>query len=311
MAYHLRKKQNPLRIDLSANNGTLFFIAEQKGFFNDHNVKIKLNFVPFGRKGMENMLDGKCDIAALLETNIAYLGYSKNKLPVKTFASIQQRFDNKIILRHNDKDSAKPEDLFGKRIAFQPGTTSHSFLFHFLKTHNIKRSDVTLKTITPQAMPDAIMRGSVDAIVAWNPHTYHASRAMDELDQNYTIFKNSGIYRSEVVLTATKPTIVKHKTQITAMLRALKQAGEFLSHHKEDTLSICAQYMKMPVDALREDYALYGHTLLSVGDTYLKEIEMLGQWIKESDTTYESAEIPSYSDYIDRDFFVEFFDETI
>lgn len=307
MAFHLRKKRTPLRIDLSANNGALFFVAEQKGFFKEQRVSIQLNFVPFGRKGMENMLGGQSDIAALLETNIAYLGYSKNKVPVKAFASIQQRFDNKIILRHDGEDAATPEDLSGKRIAFQPGTTSHSFLFHFLKAHGIARNTVTLKTITPQAMPDAIMRGAVDAIVAWNPHTYHASRAMDELGQAHTLFENSGIYRSEVVLAATKTTLVKNTSQITAMLKALNMASAFLRDNKDDALNICAQYMKMPSTALREDYVLYDHALLPIGERYQSEVEMLGRWIKESDTSYESAAIPAYGDYIERTLFQNIF----
>jgi len=310
MAHHLRKKRKKLRISFSTNFAQLLFVAEQKGCFSDENISLDMRCVPYGRKGLLDLIAGDTDIALLPEINIAYLGYMKPKIPIKVFGSVQQRFDNRILLRHDGQEKASPEDLRGKHIGFLPRTTSHSFLFLFLKHHNIDRGEIMLKTVTPQVMPDALMRGEVDAISAWNPHIYHASNAMKELGQVHTLFENPEIYKSQVVLGATKTTLVKRKQEIKKMLNALEKAQTYFHSHKEDVIHICANNIKMSVDAIRRDWHLYENSIEPLDSEYLNKIKILGTWIRENDTEFASAPLPDYSDCIDSDFFLDFLEKT-
>lgn len=158
MAHHLsRRGKKSFRLALTRAIALLVTVADQKGFFHDRGVRIEYIEVPFARKGMEMLLDGQAEMAVLTEINFAYLGYLKPRLPVKCFVSLERRVADNILIR---LENAAPEDLRGMAVGFQPRSTSHSFLMRFLEVHGISRRDLTLKPLSPQAMPAALIPGA-------------------------------------------------------------------------------------------------------------------------------------------------------
>ncbi len=309
MAHYLRKKRNTGRFSLSTckDLAFLFSIAQQKGFLHDQSLNIRLDMVPYARKSLDKLIEGQIDCAILVETNVAYLGYIKPKIPIKCLASFERRYSDNILIRHEGPQKLSPDDLKGKLIGFLPRSTSHSLLIRFLEYYNIDKSEIELKVITPQAMPDALMRGEVDAISCWHPHINNTIFAMNELGMNYTLFKNTGFYASEVVLATTKPFLIKNRALLQRFLKALKMAEEYMQQNKQETLDILANTLKLSGQNHDEIWQEYDCKLRPLEENYKGNVDIIAQWIKEKDTQFQGDPLPDYDDLIDNKLFLDTF----
>lgn len=284
----------------------LVLLADQKGFFHDHGVELEYVDVPYARKGMELLIEGDVDATTMVETNFAYLGYLNPKNPFKGFVSIEKRTSDHFMMRGENQTI---EDLIGKTVGFTPRTTSHTFLIYFMKEHGISKNDIKLKTLSPQAMPNALMRGEVDAISLWQPYVNNTMIAMDELDLPYTYFKNHGGHVSEVAIVASKSLLVKNNKMVAGILRGLKDAESFFQKQPELTYEILAQTMRISGRWHKKVLGEYRAELSIISDNYLKNIHALSDWIRENDTEFMGKDEPNYLDFIDNSYFLDVFPE--
>ncbi len=315
MAYHLSKKRrdNIVKTGKAKSVALLIHLADQKGFFHDYKVPIKIKTVPYARKSMELMLEGELNTAYLLEINIAYLGYLKSKIPIKCVASLEKRLSDSMVMRHDKDQKPEPADLLGKTIGFTPRTTSHSFLMRFLNVYNIPKSSITLKPISPQAMPDALVRGEVDAISIWHAYSQYALLAMNELGIPWTKFHNNGIYQSEVVLAVTKPFLIKHRNICIQLMMALKKAEDYIKRHPDELYNWILSDTGIDMNTLKKNQLLEHETITEdvkvqlepIQDNFLNNVLELGQWITENDTQFMGQTIPDYNDFIDNSLFLD------
>lgn len=307
MAFYLKRKTSPgLSLATTKDLSFLLWIADQKGFFTDEKIRVRFKTVPYAYKAMELLMEGQIDCSVMVETNVAYLGYLKPKIPIKCFASIEQRIADNIILRHAEGEKPTPADLKGKRVGFKARTTSHSFLFNFLEHYGISRGDIELKDISPQVMASALIRGEVDAISCWQPFVHNAVVSMKELGIPCTVFPNTGFYASEVTLATTKPFLVKNRELLRNLLKAIGKAENYMKTNREDVMPLLIQKMRIQGRDHEEVWRQYQSHLSPVGPDYLRNIEQLGRWIREKDTEFQKVDaVPDYSDFMDNSLFFD------
>ncbi len=307
MAYHLRKRRKKkLRLARTKDMALLILLADQKGFFHDHGVEIEYITVPYARKGMEMLIADEIDMATMVETNFSYLGYLKPKHPIKGFASIEKRTADNVIMRGANKT---PADFIGKTIGFMPRTTSHTFINQFLKANHIDKKHIKLKPISPQALPNALIRGEIDAMSLWQPFINNTMLSMDELGLPYTHFKNYGEYISEIIIAANKSFLVKNPKTIKNILSALQEAETFFKENKNMSYQILGETMKISGQWHHKALKQYQPELALIGPSYLEKIKPLSEWIRENDTEFMGKDIPNYLDYIDNSYFLDSFPE--
>lgn len=194
MAYFANKHRQQKKISISTPKDIcmLLWVAEQKGFLADQKLDVYFDLVPYSRAALDKLINGQVDCAILVETNVAYAGYLKPKIPIKCIASVETRMADGILMR--DAKDMKPEDMEGKRVGFTPRTTSHSFLVKFMEHYGIDFRSLKLRPINPPDMGNALISGEVDAISSWHPYTYNTIYAMNELGLSFSHFKNTGFY---------------------------------------------------------------------------------------------------------------------
>ena len=302
MAYFLRRhKKKKIRIARTRDLAVLFLFAEQQGYFADAGLDIEYVDAPYGRLAMEFMVEGKADMGVFAEFVLSYLGFYNPKNPMKVIASVEQRKPDNIIMRWKD---GVPSDLLGKRVGFAPRTTSHSFLFLFMRQHGIDKRRVKLKDMSPQAMPDAFVRGDIDAMSLWQPHAYNTMRAMEELGLPYTHFKNSGLYKSEVVLAASKQLIATNRHAMEQILICLKQAEGYAVANPEAFRKALMGKMHITDKAINvfEDF---DPGLRPISPDLLHNLDALAEMIIETDTQYHDAIKPDYTDYYDNSIYLD------
>lgn len=307
MAYHLAKhRRRTIRITRTRDLALTVLTAEQQGIFKRHNINIDYVDVPYARKGMELLLEGQVDMAIMPDILFAYMGFLNPKDPVKCIASVEKRNPGNIIILQKD---AAPDDLVDQNIGFAPRSTSYSFLTLFLKKHRISKQRVTLTPLSPQVLPNALIRREISAMSLWEPHISNTLFALDQLGMPYTHFKNLNLYTSEVVLCTSKTSLIKNRLAFLNILKALKEAEIFLSTNKNLAYEALSQKIRVAGKRTHEALEAFHPALNPVSADFLLTIDMLADMIAEEDTAFHQNAKPDYADFIDNSLFLDIFTE--
>lgn len=141
------------------------FVAQEKGFFGDLNVEVKViddvpaRYAAF-QSGEFDVMSSTIDGAAIESTQ---------GIDGKIFMiPADSRGADGIIAKENIKNVA---DLKGKKVAFARGVASHFLLYTVLKDAGLTLADVQSTILDDPGMAaQAFMSGQVDAAVTWEPY---------------------------------------------------------------------------------------------------------------------------------------------
>jgi NitT/TauT family transport system substrate-binding protein len=160
----------PLKIAYSDWPGWVAWdIALTKGWFKEAGVPVEftwLEYVP----SMETYTAGKVDAVAM--TNGDQLVTGANGAP--SVAILLNDYSNGNDMVVAKAGIAKVADLKGKKIGVEVGFVSHLLLLNALKSAGLSEKDVTLVNVPTHETPQALQKGDVSAIVAWQPNSGQA-----------------------------------------------------------------------------------------------------------------------------------------
>ena len=157
-----------LRIGYMPNYASLWGVlsAIEQGCFAEEGITIELTEFPDGPSEIAAMEGGSIDLA--------YIGKGAHRLCVLgnavIFAPSSVHTTDKIVI-HPNSGIEKMEDLRGKTIAFNSGSTSETTFDNALKVAGLTRDDVDGYDMSIDNMVPAMVSGSVDAAVCWNPYS--------------------------------------------------------------------------------------------------------------------------------------------
>jgi NitT/TauT family transport system substrate-binding protein len=148
-------------------------IAIQKGWFNEAGVAVDFKWFEYV-PSMEAYTAGKVD--AVCVTNGDALVTGANGAP--SVGILVNDYSN-----GNDMVVAKPgitsvAQLKGKKVGVEVGFVSHLLLMNALKSANLTESDIKIVNVPTDQTPQTLKSGSVDAIVAWQPNSGQALKAL-------------------------------------------------------------------------------------------------------------------------------------
>ena len=151
-------------------------------------VMTGINHGEFAAEGitieLTSFQDGPSEIAAMEggSLDLAYIGKGAHRLCIlgsaTIFAPSSVHTSDKIIVTKESGVKDMP-DLSGKRIGYNPGSSSESTLDNALAFAGLTRDDVTLNALDPDYMVAAMLSGDLDACVTWNPYSNQILTALD------------------------------------------------------------------------------------------------------------------------------------
>jgi len=213
-----------------------WYIAQAKGFFAKEGLNVTLTTFQQDADLDASLAAGKAQVA-----NIA------------THTSIKLIFNNHLkitpVLVLDDSEGADAilgssgikgvQDLRGKTVAYEYGTTS-DLLFHYaLSQAHIPASAVHAQNIPAANAATALVAGRVDAAVTYEPyissvvgkgqgvHVVYSSKAVPGLIGDFTVVNNDFL--------------TSHPAAVRALLRAWNDAMTYLSTHTADGVVIMAK----------------------------------------------------------------------
>jgi ABC-type nitrate/sulfonate/bicarbonate transport system substrate-binding protein len=153
----------------------------------------------------------------------------------------------------------KPSDLKGKKVATPLGSTGEIFFLNYLRQNGMTRKDVELINLTPGDMPAAMANGDIVAYL-WNqPTTAAGLRAVK--GSHYLTDGSKGFGVNRVMLNAARATAENNPDQVVSMVRALREAVQYLKTNPDDCYPIVAKAMSTSVDKVREQIAVFHYDM--------------------------------------------------
>lgn len=157
-----------LRIGYMPNYASLWGVlsAIEQGCFAEEGITIELTEFPDGPSEIAAMEGGSIDLA--------YIGKGAHRLCILgsavIFAPSSVHTVDKVVVMP-DSGIESVNDLKGKTIAFNSGSSSESTFNNALTVAGLTRDDVTAMDLGIDNIVAAAVSGSIDAAVCWNPYS--------------------------------------------------------------------------------------------------------------------------------------------
>lgn len=232
----------PLRIAFSDWPGWVAWeVAIQKGFFEKAGVDVKfewLEYVP----SMDAFAAGKVDACAMTNGDTLVTGASGAK---GVMILINDYSDgNDIVVAKPGIKSVK--DLKGKKVGVEVGFVGHLLLLKALEANGLTEDDVELVNVATDKTPETLASGDVDAIVAWQPNSGQALKAVPGSTAVYTSGDVKGLIYD--VLAVTPQSLDERRDDWKKVIDAWYMAVDYIKDPatRDDAIKIMASRVDLP-----------------------------------------------------------------
>lgn len=152
----------------------LVFIAQGKGYFAARGLDLEVRRFTSGRDAMAELEAGRLDAATAFTTPVVLRAGREPSLRVITTLHVSSAFTRLVARR--DRGITAPGDLAGKRVGVPRNTSAEYFLDVLLAWGGVPDRAVRIVDVAPEATPDALAAGEVDAVAIWPPQAERARR---------------------------------------------------------------------------------------------------------------------------------------
>jgi ABC-type nitrate/sulfonate/bicarbonate transport system substrate-binding protein len=258
-----------LAIDPTLYTG-LIAVADEKGFFKQEGVNVKMNLHPSGLDAMKGMIRGEAQVATV--SDIAFAIHMNENPSLRIIASIGTSVGSQIVGR-KDRNIHEPSDLIGKRIGYSPGTGSDYHFHAFLLTNHISINDITAVAIPPARQAEAVLTGEIDAVSAFDTYSFVVRKGLGD---NAVAWDSQNRLAYQWLLTANESS-TKSPEAIKRLLKALIRAEDFILTNKDETKAIISRKWN-----LSPEYISYGWSRsrldVSLNQSIITSIQSYVKW---------------------------------
>lgn len=235
-----------------------FYIARDKGFFQEEGVDIELVIMEDTPSKMGALQAGQIDLVA--STADEFPIYMPPGKPLRYILAVDNSKGGDGIIAL--KDIASVSDLKGKKVAFETGSVSQFFLNAVLREAGMSEADIEVVNMTATDSGVAFVAGQVDAAVTWEPALSQGANSA----KGHLLLSSAdkpGLITD--VVAVTPATAAEHADELKAFVRAWYRALDFIKTNPDEANQIMAE----GVGGWLADPAVFKETL--AGIEYLDE----------------------------------------
>lgn len=226
-------------------HATLLHLAQARGYFAAAGLEVSVFPVSHGKLALEQLTQGRVDLAAAAELPFVLNVMSGQALAVA--ATISSASRDMAVVARRDRGIADPKDLLGKKIGLTRGTSGEYFLWSFLNRARLGTESVQLVDLQPDRLVDRLFAGDIDAISTWQPTR---SMAQEKLAANGLSLFEENAYAATYVLVGMKSTLAQRPAVMERLLRALLEAEAFLREQPVQARQVVAGYLGVSESSL-------------------------------------------------------------
>jgi NitT/TauT family transport system substrate-binding protein len=151
-------------------------LAESEGFFAKHSLKAQVTGFESGVAAVEALTAGTQDVATASDSVFVSKSLGENsKVGILGVIALSDSIE---IIARIDRGISSPTDLKGKKIALASKSPAHYFLDRYLLYQHIDPRTITIVDLPPQKVIEAILEGSVDAAIIWEPYAWNIKQKL-------------------------------------------------------------------------------------------------------------------------------------
>jgi len=271
------------------NLGAPLMVAADRGFFKDAGLDVDLKFFPTGGDLMTAFAGGSVQMGSSGSTPLTTL--RARPYPVKLVARVADISGAQQLIVRQDVKSL--DQLAGKKIGIMRGTGSEGVFNAIVKNYGLDASKSELVNMSPTEMIQAFVRGQVDAISLWEPHTTRARKTgngkiLVSGTQSFLPGKEGArkIYGDNSLLFATEAYIKENPKVVQAVVTALVRAAEYMEKNRDATIAYLAKEFKLEPADMADVYSANRYTPM-LDDGLLADLNAL------SDAMLAAKRIPA------------------
>jgi len=217
----------------------LVHIAAARGLFRDKGLDVTLLPRTYGKAAVAELVRGNADLAVAADVPIVV--EMLKGAPLSIIASVANASNELAVLGRIDRGVRTPADLRGRRVGVTLGTSGEYFLWAFLVRHRIAPQSIELVDLPPGGLIDALRKGLVDAITAWQPVRHEA-----ELDfaDGVVSLRAPDAYAQTYVLVGLRDYVQAHRPALGQLLRALLAADAYVEADPDSAKHLLAGLLK-------------------------------------------------------------------
>lgn len=248
MAISCTKTEEKIPIKISINAWPGYghaFIAKEKGLFEKNGVRVELLFREDISESAQLYKNGESDGFFNVFPDIIMLNSEGIQTQIVYVADFSDTGDQ--ILGRPEFSSMG--DLRDKKISFEGiNSFSHIFVLQAAMMAGLSENDIQLANIPAGDVLSALEEGKIDAGHTWEPTVSTA------LEKGYKILAKAGDVPGIIIdLLAFNAKLVRQRPdEIQAIVKAMSEARDFLVSHREESLKIMSQSMKIPLAELEK-----------------------------------------------------------
>ncbi|MFC5701342.1 ABC transporter substrate-binding protein [Cohnella faecalis] len=226
----------PIKIALSPWPGWFFwYLVEEKGFFDKHDVDVKLEWFPVYSDSLQALSTGKVD--ANSQTLSDTLAPASKGIKLRAVLVNDNSDGGDAIVSKQEFNSIK--DLKGKTVATELGTVDHLLLLTALEKNGMSENDINYTNMTVNDAGPAFITGKTDASVLWEPFQTTAVKE----GKGKILFSSKETPGLIPDLLVFKESVVKNRPEdVQKIVDAWFDALNYFKEHEQESIELLAKH---------------------------------------------------------------------
>jgi ABC-type nitrate/sulfonate/bicarbonate transport system substrate-binding protein len=281
-----------LRVGSILEYSMLVEIAKKEGYFEKNGLDVTTVEYSSGAPAFRGLLSDEVDIATAAE----FVGV-RNSFEPKEFRILGSAIDSPTVfslIALRDHGITKPTDLKGKKIGLTQKTAGEFYLGSFLIENGLRVEDIVQVNAEPDELKEAIVSGSVDAIITFEPHIDQVSKKLSK--NSFEIFKVQGGYDNEVLLYTSSKLVQQHPDAVERFMKSLNEAELFIKSNPAQFKAFVKEKFHYS-DEYTEKITTEYEYAVSLKQSLVVKMEAQARWLINNGLVVR-AEIPNYLDFI-------------
>lgn len=221
------------------------FIAEEKGFFKEEGINVKLQLIEEIDDSLKNFEENDSVDAAFGLQSDAMLLFARG-VPLKIVYIVDFSNGGDVVISQPSIESVK--DLRGKTISVDKlNSFNHIFIVELLSMNGLNESDVKIVPFPASKVPELLSSGVIDAGQTWEPYQSQALAA------GYQLLSSTADAPGIVtdVMMVKKRFIEERPEDVKKVLRALFKALKFRTENPTSAYAIMAKATGVSAGSLK------------------------------------------------------------
>jgi NitT/TauT family transport system substrate-binding protein len=217
----------------------VFYVAEEKGFFEKHGVGVELVLVPDEDVLVSSFAGGTLDAIGTTADQTVVMAAAG--IDTQQILVLDNGFGSDGILVTEDIRSMS--DLKEKTVYLSRGNPSHFLFRWFAEKEGLKPEDIPLVNMTADQVGTAFLAKQINYGVSWEPWLSRAVKERNDGKLLHTSADDPGVILDTL---AVRMNVLKERPQdVRAVVAALFDALEYTKAHPDETGEIMARGFKM------------------------------------------------------------------